>query len=252
VTGLQSGATLALTEAIGQNSFSDVLTIADNGSFVFPTPVASGVGYRVTISSTPSNEVCSITNGTGTVGSGDVTDIAVSCAPPVAIGGTVTGIGAFDSVVLQDNLGDTLTLSANGSFTLPGQFQAGQPYSVTTLRQLGRGQCSVTKGTGTAGTSDVTTVRVTCVEQSFLVVVQTSVPGLFSDGTDTVLVERSSVFAFPTALADGASYSVTGTSSCSPVVLVPIVTADDTGTINDGTGTINGADVYVWASASCP
>ena len=47
------------------------------------------------------------------------------------MGGTLTGLPAGDTVTLQDNGGDNLTLSTNGTFTFPTALPNGQSYSVT-------------------------------------------------------------------------------------------------------------------------
>ena len=81
VSGLQ-GPGLVL-----QNNGGDDLTINDNGSFAFASDLATGESYAVTIFSQPddSQEVCEISNGSGTVGTVDVDDVLVSCytLPPV-------------------------------------------------------------------------------------------------------------------------------------------------------------------------
>jgi hypothetical protein len=47
------------------------------------------------------------------------------------VGGTLTGLPAGDTVTLQDNGSDNLTLSNNGTFTFPTALPDGQAYSVT-------------------------------------------------------------------------------------------------------------------------
>jgi alpha-tubulin suppressor-like RCC1 family protein len=47
--------------------------------FLFATPVPQGTPYAVTIAQLPANQVCTVTNGSGTVGVGDVSNVAVSC-----------------------------------------------------------------------------------------------------------------------------------------------------------------------------
>ena len=47
------------------------------------------------------------------------------------VGGTLTGLPAGDTVTLQDNGSDNLTLSNNGTFTFPTALPNGQAYSVT-------------------------------------------------------------------------------------------------------------------------
>ena len=47
------------------------------------------------------------------------------------VGGTLTGLPAGDTVTLQDNGGDDLTLGTNGTFTFPTALPNGHAYSVT-------------------------------------------------------------------------------------------------------------------------
>lgn len=88
VSALGSGKTLVL-----QNNAADDLTVTGNGSFSFPTLLASGTAYAVTVKTQPDGQTCSVTNGTGTA-SGDVSDVAVACVTgttPPGNGGGTTG-----------------------------------------------------------------------------------------------------------------------------------------------------------------
>jgi hypothetical protein len=79
---------------------------------------------------------------------------------PNAIGGTLAGLSG--TVVLQNNGGDNLSLSANGSFSFSKALSVGAAYAVTVLTQPSGQVCTVSSGSGTA-TSEVTTVSVQCV-----------------------------------------------------------------------------------------
>jgi hypothetical protein len=78
------------------------------------------------------------------------------------IGGAVSGLTG-SGLVLQDNGGSNLTVSADGSFTFGAAIASGGSYSVTVLTQpSGPAQtCTVTDGSGTA-TANVTNVEVAC------------------------------------------------------------------------------------------
>jgi hypothetical protein len=80
------------------------------------------------------------------------------------VGGTVSGLSTGDSIVLQDNMGDNLTVSANGAFTLATPLTTGQTYDVTVLTQprAPAETCAIMAATGTVGTTNVTSVQVTC------------------------------------------------------------------------------------------
>jgi hypothetical protein len=79
---------------------------------------------------------------------------------PSTISGSVSGL--VGTVVLQDNGGDNLTLTSNGSFNFTTAVPAGQSYAVTILTQPTGPDCTVTHGTGTA-TGSVVSVSVACV-----------------------------------------------------------------------------------------
>jgi hypothetical protein len=83
------------------------------------------------------------------------------------VGGTLTGLPAGDTVTLQDNGGDNLTLSNNGTFTFPTALPNGQSYSVTVSRTSGGSILTETirtlmNGSGTISGANVTNVAVQC------------------------------------------------------------------------------------------
>lgn len=75
VAGLTGEASLELTEATS----GGVVTVANDGGFVFPGTLRSGAAYEVGISTPTPGQVCEVSNGSGTVEAGDVTDIAIAC-----------------------------------------------------------------------------------------------------------------------------------------------------------------------------
>jgi hypothetical protein len=79
-----------------------------------------------------------------------------------SVGGAVSGLASGSTVLLQDNGGDNLTVSANGSFTFSTKVLAGQPYNVTVMTQPNGEHCSVANGSGVVGAAAVTNVQVSC------------------------------------------------------------------------------------------
>lgn len=73
VTGLASGRAVTLSNG------SVSLALASNGVFAFPGILSAGTAYAVTVSVQPTGQTCTVSNGTGTVVSGAVTSIVVSC-----------------------------------------------------------------------------------------------------------------------------------------------------------------------------
>jgi N-acetylneuraminic acid mutarotase len=137
------------------------LTVSANGTATFNTPIPSGSSYAVTVLTQPAGESCTVTNGTGTVTTANISNVAVACSPSTyTIGGTVFGLTA--TVVLQDNAGDNLSITANGSFVFNTPVASGSSYAVTILTQPAGQTCAVSNGTGSVTSANVTNVAVTC------------------------------------------------------------------------------------------
>src|SRR5262252_3305331 len=143
-----------------QDNGGDTLSVSANGAFTFATSLASGTAYSVTVKTTPAGQACTVSNATGTIVTSNVTSVAVTCTGSYTVGGTVSGLSG--TVVLQDNGGDTLSVSANGAFTFATSLAGGTAYSVT-VKTYPTGQtCAVSNGSGTMGSANVTSVAVSC------------------------------------------------------------------------------------------
>ena len=145
-----------------QDNGGDNLSVSASGSFTFATAVAFGSPFSVTVATSPAGQSCAVTGGSGAIGTGNVTSVTVSCAAlKYSVGGTVSGLTG--TLTLQDNGGDNLAVSANGSFTFATQLTSSTPYSVTVVASPAGQACSVGNGSGTVGTGNVTSVTVTCL-----------------------------------------------------------------------------------------
>src|SRR5258708_38391192 len=78
------------------------------------------------------------------------------------IGGMVTGLGTSQEIVLSDKPSDTLTVTANGTFTFATPVANNGSYVVTVGTQPTGQTCTVSNGSGTGVTANVTTVSVSC------------------------------------------------------------------------------------------
>ena len=87
ISGLAVGQSVVLL-----NNGGDALAVNANGSFTFATPLATGAAYSVTVGTQPVGQVCTVANGSGTVASAHVANVAVSCVNRIA-GPTSTGTG---------------------------------------------------------------------------------------------------------------------------------------------------------------
>jgi 6-phosphogluconolactonase (cycloisomerase 2 family) len=74
LSGLASGQQLTLLDNEG-----DPLTLTGNGSFTFPTPVAAGSAYMVTVGTQPSAQSCEVTAGAGSAVQANVSGVSVLC-----------------------------------------------------------------------------------------------------------------------------------------------------------------------------
>ena len=86
--------------------------------------------------------------------------------PTYTVGGTVSGLSG--TVVLQDNGGDNLSVTANGSFTFATALASGAAYSVTVKTNPSGQTCTVTSGSGTIGSANVTNVAVVVRQRAHL------------------------------------------------------------------------------------
>ena len=77
-----------------QDNGGDNLSVTANGSFTFATSLASGAAYSVTVKTNPSGQTCTVTSGSGTVGTANVTNVAVSCANVPNVRGRRDGVRA--------------------------------------------------------------------------------------------------------------------------------------------------------------
>lgn len=193
------------------------LTIASNGSFTFPTALASGSAYEVLVKEQPQNptQSCTVANASGTVGAGAVRTVTVTCATNTyALGGTVVGLEG-DRVVLA-NSSDTVVVESDGAFVFPTRIASGGTYDVRvrTHPEEPAQACTVANGTGTVTSADVTNVTVTCERRRFLVGgIVSGLAGtglrLQNNGGDELAIASDGPFVFATAIESGRSYDVT-------------------------------------------
>jgi hypothetical protein len=156
VSGL-TGAGLVL-----QDNGSDNLAVPANGYFSFSRKLKKNASYRVTVFAQPSGQTCTVANGSGTVRS-NVSDVTVSCAGSgFTVGGAVSGLTGT-GLVLRDNGGDNLAISANGAFTFATVLANTATYNVTVGTQPSGQGCTVANGSGSIAGANVTNVAVTCV-----------------------------------------------------------------------------------------
>jgi sugar lactone lactonase YvrE len=127
----------------------------------------------------------------GGSGGGGSTPPSSSGTTSYTIGGSITGLNG--TLVLQDNGGDNLTVSANGPFTFANKIASGSAYSVTILTQPAHQKCTVASGSGSTA-ANVSNVAVSCLSQM----------GGAMQGRALTLTPEVSTMVDVTVAADGA------------------------------------------------
>ncbi|MCB1193116.1 MAG: chitobiase/beta-hexosaminidase C-terminal domain-containing protein [Leptospiraceae bacterium] len=125
------------------NNGGDTLTIATNGSFTFPTAVANGTSYSVTVSSQPQNpwQTCTVTSGSGTVSGANVNSIAINCIVDQhkAIVNIITpGAYVADGLTITNESGTYGTLNPTGDDPTNQAFNlqdSGSTYAISITQQ---------------------------------------------------------------------------------------------------------------------
>src|SRR5438552_14800234 len=103
--------------------------------FTFVTQLASGAAYTVSVLTQPTSpsQTCTVSNGSGNVGSASVASISISCATnSFTVGGTVSALTG-SGLVLWNNGGNNLPIGGNGAFTFSTAVLSGAAYAVTVL-----------------------------------------------------------------------------------------------------------------------
>lgn len=148
------------------------LAISVDGPFTFADPIESGAVYRVTVLTQPSSpsQTCTVHHGVATVPKSNVTDVEINCGAVAGftVGGVVNELEG-DGLVLQNNSGDDLPVSADGAFVFATKVPDGDDYSVTVKTQPSNptqtctvGSFSGGDGTGTIDAAAVSNLWIVC------------------------------------------------------------------------------------------
>lgn len=213
----------------------ETVTVSSSGRFVFPTAIQVGSAYTVTVATHPAGQTCSVSNGSGVVGTSPIEKLTVMCSTDAyQVGGSVAGL--IGTLELVNNGADFLAINANGRFIFPAPVAYGAGYAVTVRTQPIGQTCSVSRGTGAMG-GPVSDVAVVCATNAYKV--GGTVSGLvgtlelLNNGVDLLAITNNGSFAFPTSVAFGSPYAAT-------IKTQPL---NQTCTVANGTGTMGGAAV---------
>jgi len=183
-------------------------------SFTFGPILNDGVVYDVTAPNQPAGQLCTVTNGSGTATTANISNVVVTCSNQTFnVGGTISGLTAAGLVLANGS--DTLSVPAGAtSFTMPTAVAHGSDYKVTVTAQPTGLTCDIANGTGTVGATAVTNIAVTCTDQASSV--GGSISGLeratglvLANGTETYTVPAgATTFRLDAPESSGSSYAV--------------------------------------------
>jgi hypothetical protein len=157
LSGLGAGLSLTI-----QDNSSVSLTLTANGAWAFPGTAPTG-SYDVVITSQPTGETCTVSNGSGTWNASDasVASIAITCGSPTTVDLGVSGLASGSTVILTDGT-NNYTVTGNGTFSYAETLLAGDAYTFSVVTQPSGQTCTITNGTGTVTTGTAISVTVTC------------------------------------------------------------------------------------------
>ncbi|MFK8010757.1 MAG: beta strand repeat-containing protein [Marinicellaceae bacterium] len=244
VAGLTGGEMVVISDG------SQQLTLS-NGVYSFMTEYDAAAQYTVNIVTQPGGPVmqtCMLSNQTGMITAGNVTNIDINCAiDAFALNVEVTGLDPANTIELSTN-GQSLPIANNGSFNFPMPIEDGLNYAVVVNAQPMQPsqECSVTggsnnDGSGTISGNDVL-VSVDCITNSYLIgglvsglEIGNEITLSLNNGSETLLIDTNSTFVFNSALLDLSAYSVTVTEDTSQ--------PSQTCNVNNGSGNLDGQDI---------
>ncbi|MDB4934625.1 MAG: hypothetical protein JWP87_1597 [Labilithrix sp.] len=167
VTGLVGGGL-----KLRVNDTEDVSIAVVDGTYAFPSSLASGATYSVTVKANPTNrwQNCTLVNATGQVDDTNVTNIDVTCVDQTfTVSGTLTGVTTADLVMKNTYSGgggpETINPAANApTFAFVQPVRSGETFAVSTS---GPYHCDITGGAATMAGANVTDVAVACTPSTF-------------------------------------------------------------------------------------
>ncbi len=201
-----------------QNNGEDDLAIASNGSFTFSQAITDGNAFAVSVASTPNSPMqsCSITNGSGNVSGLNITNVVLDCETNrYTIGGTISGLEG-SGLILQNNDGNDLSITADGNFTFSQAIVDGGSFSVAVVSAPSSPMqsCSISNESGNVSGSNVSSITLTCDTNTYTI--GGTVSGLLgiglvlqNNGGDSISISADGPFTFATSLTDLSTYSVT-------------------------------------------
>ena len=211
VSGLQGVVVL-------ENNGGDDVTVSANGQFAFPTSLADGSAYAVTVRTQPVGpaQTCTVSSASGTVAGAAVNAPQVQCAlNSYNVTLSYAGLGGSGTLGLEFTASNPFTTVGSIGILVPSSSPSGSlslgtkptatAFQISVLSQpTGPDEtCTVVPPSGVVGTSDVT-ITVTCTPNSpgaCVTNVQDGIPTLRTNGT--VVTHSSNVTSDEVWAGDG-------------------------------------------------
>ena len=233
------------------NGANDI-TVNANGSFTFGA-LPSGTAYTVTVRTQPSSprQSCSVTNGTGTIASGAVTNVAVSCRSLVGKFLYVPNLGSHDvsAYAINTTTGALTAIGAavpTGNSPLSVSTDPTERFIYTSNSGFAAAPLMPTAPSFSGYTINSTTGELSPVTGSPFFVTGTGTP---AGSTQTALTfDASGKFAYLTARISGSTsvdgVAIDATGSLAPIPSSPFIVSPAASTAAPGTFNRAGTRYY--------
>jgi hypothetical protein len=158
VSGLGDGRSVTLL-----NNGGDATAVRSNGRFAFNELLDPNTAYVVTVGTQPVGQLCSVSNGSGTINdNGDSVDnVAVSCVFSATLRGTVSGLAPGVALVLGHG-NERVNVVADGAFAFQTELDDGTRYTVELISQPAVGSCALQNASGIFYADRFTDIVVNC------------------------------------------------------------------------------------------
>lgn len=160
VSGAVSG--LSGTVALKLNSYAPLSV--KTAKFTFPTHLATGTHYSITVATQPTTQICK-TSSSGTIGKANIATVAVTCAYKRIIGGTITGLNGTLKLSNENGTPQAFSSSTGAAmhFQLTTPVTQGSAYLLKIVSQPFNQSCKITTpASGAVGVSNTANVAITC------------------------------------------------------------------------------------------
>jgi len=230
VTGLAGG------NLVLQDNPNDQLTFTTNATQAFPTQYQSGSSYSVTLISEPPSQTCTPSgNSSGTITANvAITVNCVTAATQYTLSVATTGLTG--TLVVQDNLSDSLTFTSNTTLPFTTPYTSGSTYSVAVVTQPTGQTCTLGSNASGTITSNIT-VTATCTTTTVNYTLSVMTTGL----TGTVVVQDNQADSLTFTTNTTTPFAKTYTSGAAYTVTITSQPTGQTCTLSDNfTGTMTG------------